>query len=66
MSDLTSPDQQGKPVNTDIGERAMSEIGSIEMNQYLTFKLDEEVFGPVLAITKVILQHLDTSTIRTS
>ena len=29
----------------------MSEISSIEMNQYLTFKLDKEVFG--LAISKV-------------
>ena len=34
-----------------MGERAMSEIGSIENNQYLTFRLDDEVFG--LAISKV-------------
>jgi len=38
----------------------MSEIGSIEMNQYLTFKLDEEVFG--LAIGKV-REVLDFTTV---
>lgn len=38
----------------------MSETGSIEMNQYLTFKLDEEVFG--LAIGKV-REVLDFTTV---
>ena len=38
----------------------MSEIGSIEMNQYLTFKLDGEVFG--LAIGKV-REVLDFTTV---
>ncbi len=38
----------------------MSENGSVEMNQYLTFKLDEEVFG--LAIGKV-REVLDFSTV---
>jgi purine-binding chemotaxis protein CheW len=34
-----------------MGENGMGETGSMEINQYLTFKLDEEVFG--LAIGKV-------------
>ncbi len=38
----------------------MSDIGSSEMNQYLTFKLDEEVFG--LAIGKV-REVLDFTTV---
>lgn len=41
----------GNIVITDRRENVMSETGSIEMNQYLTFKLDEEIFG--LAIGKV-------------
>jgi len=43
-----------------MGEKAMSEIGSIDMNQFLTFKLDEEVFG--LAIGKV-REVLDFTTV---
>ena len=43
-----------------MGEKAMSETGSIDMNQYLTFKLDEEVFG--LAIGKV-REVLDFTTV---
>jgi len=38
----------------------MGDLGSIEMNQYLTFKLDEEVFG--LAIGKV-REVLDFTTV---
>lgn len=38
----------------------MSETGSIEVNQYLTFKLDEEIFG--LAIGKV-REVLDFTTV---
>ena len=43
-----------------MGDNTMSETGSIEVNQYLTFKLDEEVFG--LAIGKV-REVLDFTTV---